>query len=101
MVEARLKDIEARLALSEIIDPSKLSGNRVRFGATVTLFNIDSEDEITYRIVGADEANIDEGTISISAPLARALISREPGDEVRIEMPAGVRRFEVVSVEFG
>ncbi len=100
MVEARIKDIEAKLALAEVIDPSKLSGDKVRFGATVSLVNIESEEEVTYRIVGADEANIDEGTISISAPLARALIGKEPGDEVRAQMPAGVRLFEVVSVEY-
>lgn len=100
MVEAQIKDIEAKLALAEVIDPSKLSGDKVRFGATVTLLNTESEEEVTYRIVGADEANIDEGTISISAPLARALIGKEPGDEVRAQMPAGVRLFEVVSVEY-
>ncbi|MCA9641135.1 MAG: transcription elongation factor GreA [Polyangiaceae bacterium] len=100
MVEARLKDIEAKLALSEIIDPTKLSGDRIKFGATVTLSNIDTGEELKYQIVGADEADIDEGTISISAPLARALIGKETGDEVRVTMPAGQRVFEVVDVEF-
>ena len=100
MVEAQIKDIEAKLALSEIIDPAKLTGDRIRFGATVTLSNVDTDEELRYQIVGADEADIDEGTISISAPLARALIGKEPGDEVRVTMPAGQRIFEVVEVEY-
>lgn len=100
MVEAQIKDIEAKLALSEIIDPAKLTGDRIRFGATVTLSNVDTDEELRYQIVGADEADIDAGTISISAPLARALIGKEPGDEVRVTMPAGQRIFEVVEVEY-
>lgn len=100
MVEARIKDIEDKLSRAEVIDPSKLTGTRVRFGAVVTLTNLDTEEEVTYQIIGADEANLDEGTISVSAPLARALIGREPGDEVTIKLPAGTRKYEVVSVEF-
>ena len=100
MVEAHIKDIEAKLALSEVIDPTKMSGDIVRFGATVTLMNIDTDEENTYQIVGSDEANIDEGTISISAPLARALVAKQEGDEVSVQMPAGIRNFEIVSVEY-
>ncbi len=100
MVEARIKDIEDKLARAEVIDPTKLAGHKVRFGATVGLMNLDTEEEVTYQIVGADEADLDKGTISISAPLARALIGREPGDEVSLKLPAGPRKYEVVSVEF-
>jgi transcription elongation factor GreA len=100
MVEARIKDIEDKLARIEIIDPKKLSGSRVRFGATVTLGNIDTEEEVTYQIVGAEEANIDEGTISISAPLARALIGKEAGDEVKVRLPVGERNYEIVDVQY-
>jgi transcription elongation factor GreA len=100
MVEARIKDIEAKLALSELIDPSKMTGDIVRFGATVTLMNIDTDEENTYQIVGSDEANIDDGTVSISAPLARALVAKQEGDEVSVRTPAGVRNFEIVSVEY-
>ncbi len=100
MVEARIKDIEDKLSRSEVIDPAKLSGSRIRFGATVGLLNLDTDDEVTYQIVGADEANIDQGTISVSAPLARALIGKEIGDEVTIKLPAGTRRYEISSVEF-
>src|SRR5690606_18244627 len=89
MVEAQLKGLEDKLARSEIIDPSRLSGTRIRFGATVSLANVETDERVTYQIVGADEANIDEGTISISAPLARALIGKETGDEVTVSLPVG------------
>lgn len=100
MVEARIKDIEDKLARSEVIDPSKLDGTKIRFGARVTLANIETEEEVTYQIVGADEADIDSGSISVSAPLARALIGKEPGDEVKVKLPGGLRQYEVVDVEF-
>jgi transcription elongation factor GreA len=100
LVEARLKDIEDKLARAEVIDPTKLSGDRVRFGATVTLTNLDSDEESTYRIVGADEADINSGLISISAPLARALIGKSIGDEVVVQLPAGTRRYEIGAIEF-
>lgn len=99
-IEARIKDLEDKLARAEIIDPSTLSGTRVAFGATVTLFNVSTEEEVTYRIVGADEADLKQGTISITSPLARSLIGREEGDEVKVRMPAGERVYEIVSVEF-
>jgi transcription elongation factor GreA len=100
MVEARIKDIEDKLARAEVIDPSKLDGPKIRFGATVKLLNLDTDEEVTYQILGADEADLDHGSISISAPLARALLGREVGDEVSIKLPAGTRNYEVVSVEF-
>jgi transcription elongation factor GreA len=100
MVEARLKDIEDKLARAEVIDPTKLSGDRVRFGATVTLTNLDNDEESTYWIVGADEADINNGLISISAPLARALIGKSIGDEVVVQLPAGTRRYEIGAIEF-
>lgn len=100
MVEARIKDIEDKLARAEVIDPAKLNGDKVRFGATVGLLNLDTDEEVTYQIVGAEEADLDQGTISVSAPLARALIGREVGDEVNVKLPAGTRRYEIVSVEF-
>jgi transcription elongation factor GreA len=100
MVEAQIKDLEDKLARSEVIDPTRLSGTRIRFGATVSLSNVETEEQVTYQIVGADEANIDEGTISISAPLARALIGKEAGDEVTVTLPIGKRTYEVISVLF-
>jgi transcription elongation factor GreA len=100
MVEARIKDIEDKLARAEIIDPTKLNGPKVRFGATVKLLNLDTDEEVSYQILGAEEADLDQGSISVSAPLARALIGREVGDEVTIKLPAGTRNYEIVSVEF-
>jgi transcription elongation factor GreA len=100
LVEARIKDIEDKLARAEVIDPSKLSGDRVRFGATVTLTNLDTEESQTFRIVGADEADVNSGTISISAPLARALIGKSIGDEIVVNLPGGTRRYEIGGVEF-
>lgn len=98
--EGRIAELEDKLARAEVIDPSKLSGDRVRFGATVRLLNLDTDEESTYQIVGADEADIDNGLISISAPLARALISKTVGDEVEVKLPAGTRRYEISSIEF-
>jgi transcription elongation factor GreA len=100
MVEAQIKDLEDKLARSEVIDPTRLSGSRIRFGATVSLANVETEEKVTYQIVGADEANIDEGTISVSAPLARALIGKEAGDEVTISLPVGKRTYEIIEVVF-
>jgi transcription elongation factor GreA len=100
MVEAQIKDLEDKLSRCEVIDPARLSGTRIRFGATVSLSNLETDEKVTYQIVGADEANIDEGTISVSAPLARALIGKEAGDEVTIQLPAGKRTYEVVEVLF-
>jgi transcription elongation factor GreA len=99
-IEARIKDIEDKLSRAEIIDPTKLSGSKVAFGATVKLSNIETEEETVYRLVGADEANLDQGSISITSPLARALIGREVGDEVKVRMPAGERLYEILEVEY-
>jgi transcription elongation factor GreA len=100
LVEARIKDIEDKLARAEVIDPSKLSGDRVRFGASVTVTNLDTDEPQTFRIVGADEADVNNGTISISAPLARALIGKSIGDEIVVNLPGGTRRYEIGAVEF-
>ncbi len=100
MLEAQLKDTEDKLARAEVIDPSKLTGTRIRFGATVALLNVETEEESVFQIVGADEANVDQGLISVSAPLARGLIGKEPGDEATIRLPNATRTYEVVSVEY-
>jgi transcription elongation factor GreA len=100
MVEAQIKDLEDKLARAEIIDPARLSGSRVRFGATVSLSNVETSETSTYQIDGADEASIEEGTISVSAPLARALIGKETGDEVTVALPGGRRTYEITDVTF-
>jgi transcription elongation factor GreA len=99
-IEARIKDLEDKLSRAEVIDPTKLSGSKVAFGATVKLSNVETEEESIYRLVGADEANLDQGSISITSPLARALIGREVGDEVKVRMPAGERVYEILEVEY-
>jgi transcription elongation factor GreA len=99
-IEGRVKEIENKLARAEVIDPSKLSGDRVAFGATVKLSNTQTEEQVAYRLVGADEANLEAGTISIASPLARSLLGKEVGDEVKVRMPGGERLYEVLEVTF-
>ncbi len=99
-IEGRVKDIENKLALAEVIDVSKLDGSRVSFGARVKLSNTHTEEEVTYRIVGADESDLNAGLISVTSPLARSLLGKEPGDEVKVRMPGGERVYEVLEVSF-
>ncbi|MBX3221421.1 MAG: transcription elongation factor GreA [Labilithrix sp.] len=98
--EGRIKELEDKIARAEIIDPAKLAGERVAFGARVKLLNTTTDEEVTYRILGADEADINEGSISITAPIAKALLGKEVGDEVKIRTPAGERVYEILEVEF-
>ena len=99
-IEGRVKDIENKLARAEIIDPSKLAGDRVAFGAYVKMQNTETEEEAMYRILGADEADLAQGTISVTSPLARALLGKEVGDEVKVRMPGGERTYEILEVTF-
>jgi len=99
-IEGRIKEIEAKLALAEVIDPSKLSGTKVAFGATVKLSNSETDEEVVYRIVGQDEADLAQGSVSISSPIARALLGKEEGDEVKVRSPGGERTYEVLEVVF-
>jgi len=100
MLDAQMKSLEAKIGRAEVIDPSTLSGDRVVFGATVRLENLDSDEEVVYQIVGDDEAEPNEGRISLSSPVARALIGRETGDEVQVRAPGGMRSYEIMNVEF-
>jgi transcription elongation factor GreA len=99
-IEGRIKDIENKLALAEIIDPAKLAGGRVAFGASVKVSNADTGEESTYRILGADEADLASGSISITSPLARGLLGKEVGDEVKVRMPGGDRIYEILDITF-
>lgn len=99
-IEGRVKELENKLALAEVIDPSKLEGERVSFGATVKLSNTQNGEEVVYRILGADEADLATGSISITSPLARSLLGKEPGDDVKVRMPGGERVYEILGVEF-
>jgi transcription elongation factor GreA len=100
MIEARIKLIEQRLSHAEVINPSSLSGDRVLFGAYVTIFLVDDDEEVTYQIVGDDESDIKQNKISYASPIAKALIGKEEGDEVVIKAPKGDRTAEIVEVEF-
>jgi transcription elongation factor GreA len=98
--EARVADLEDKLARAEIIDPAKLTGNTVKFGATVTLEDEDAGEKVKYKIVGEDEANLREGKISITSPIARALIGKSKGDTAEVTTPRGARSYEILKIEF-
>ena len=100
LIEAKIRELEAKTALAEVIDPTKLSGSRVKFGATVTIEDAESGESSTYVIVGEHEADIKKGRISIGAPLARAMIGKELNDTVTVQSPKGKREYEVVKVEW-
>jgi transcription elongation factor GreA len=99
-LEGRIAQIEHWIATAEVIDVSRLSGDRVVFGATVTLTDSQSGDEVLYRIVGELEADLKQGKISVTSPIARALIGKSEGDEVKVQAPGGIREYEIGTVEF-
>jgi transcription elongation factor GreA len=99
-IEGRIADIESRVSRAEVIDVSKLSGTRVMFGATVTIMDEETEQESTYQIVGEHEADVQRHRLSLTAPLARALIGKEIGDSVDVQTPGGIRSYEIISVKF-
>jgi transcription elongation factor GreA len=99
-LEARIRDLEAKLGQSEVIDPSKLKGDRVVFGATVELADLESGERSRYTIVGEDEADVKQGRLSITSPVARGLVNHSIGEEVRIKAPGGIRSYEIVDVRF-
>ena len=101
LAEARIRDIEAKLSMAQVIDVEKLdAGGKVVFGATVHLVNIEDDAERTYQIVGEDEADIRQGLVSIRSPLARALIGKWEGDEIDVAAPKGRQSYEIVGVEY-
>ncbi len=99
--EGRILDLEGKLSNAQIIDVTNITNNgKVIFGATVQLVNLDTEDEVTYRIVGHDEADIKKNLISIKSPIARALVGKEEGDETEVQTPGGLIAFEISQVEY-
>jgi transcription elongation factor GreA len=100
-LEGRLMELEDKVARAEVIDLSKLSGSVIKFGATVTLADEETDEEQTYQIVGEDEADIRNGRLSVTSPLARALIGKGKGDSVEVSTPRGNKSYEIVTVEFG
>ena len=98
-IEGRIKELEGILSLTEVLDPSKMSGT-IKFGATVTLIDEDTDEEHTGQIVGEHEASIENGLLNIKSPIARALIGKEEGDSVDVKTPGGGKSYEVIDVKF-
>ncbi len=100
-IEGRILEIESKLSMAQVIDPAALdAGGRVVFGSTVNLEDEDSGDAVTYQIVGDDEADLKLGLVSVSSPIARALIGKEAGDVAEVRAPGGIRRYEVIEVRY-
>jgi transcription elongation factor GreA len=99
-IEGRIKELEGLISRADVIEPSKMSGSTIRFGATVDLIDEDTEAKRTYQIVGESEADINAGRLNLRSPLARALIGKEEGDSVEVAAPGGARSYEVVSVRY-
>ncbi len=99
-IEGRVMELEDKIARAEIIDVSKLSGSIVKFGATVTLADEETDEEQTFQIVGEDEADISQGRLSVTSPLARALIGKQIGESVEVATPRGAKSYELVTVAF-
>jgi transcription elongation factor GreA len=96
----QINELEHKLSLAQVIDPKAVNSDKVAFGATVTLSDQDSGENVRYHIVGSDESDISKGRISIESPIARAMIGKEEGDEIRVQTPKGVRNFEIMSVKY-
>jgi transcription elongation factor GreA len=100
-IVSRIGNIEYALNRAEVIDPTKIQSHRVQFGARVTVSNVDSGEESKFRIVGPEESNLANGEISVASPLAKGLLGKEVGDEVKLQMPAGPRTYEILEIKYG
>jgi transcription elongation factor GreA len=99
-IEGRVGELEEKISRAEVIDVKKLSGKTVMFGATVTLIDEDSEEKLTYQIVGEDEADVKQGRLAVTAPLSRAIIGKKVGDVVEVNTPKGEKAYEIARVKF-
>jgi len=99
-IEGQIGEIEDKISRAEVIDASKLSGTTVKFGATVTLVDEDTDEEVSYQLVGEFEADINAGRLSITSPLARALIAKSVGDNIEVTTPGGSKAYEILKIEF-
>jgi transcription elongation factor GreA len=100
LLDGRMRYLESRLSLAQVIDPASIKEEKVTFGASVTLNDVDNDTKVLYYIVGEDESDASSGRISISAPIARAMLGKRVGDEVIVKLPKGDREYEVVRVEY-
>ncbi|MEM8581001.1 MAG: transcription elongation factor GreA [Pseudomonadota bacterium] len=98
-IEGRIKELEGALSLAQVIDPASLSG-AVKFGATITIVDEDTDEEKTYQIVGEAEADIEKGLLNLKSPIARALIGKDEGDSVEVRTPGGVKSYEILEIEY-
>lgn len=99
-IEGRIAELEAKLGLAEVIDTSKLAGDTVMFGATVTLVDEDTDVEIRYQIVGADESDVAQGLLSIAAPLARSIVGKRVKESVVVQTPRGEKNYEILQIDY-
>lgn len=99
-IEGRISEIESKIARAEVIDVSKLSGKSIKFGAIITLYDEEVDEEQTYQITGIDESDIEKGYLSVSSPLAKSLIGKEVGDTIDVKTPSGHKSYEVLSIRF-
>ncbi len=99
-IEGRIKELNDKIARAQVIDPATLDTDKIVFGATVTLFDADTENEVTYQIVGEDEADLKDGKISVTSPVGKALIGHQLDDEVRIKVPSGVKIYEITDIKY-
>jgi transcription elongation factor GreA len=99
-VEGRIKELNDKIARAQVINPAELDTDKVVFGAKVTLFDVDSGSEVTYQIVGEDEADLKDGKISVTSPVGKALIGHRLDDEVRIKVPSGLKVYEVIDIKY-
>ncbi len=99
-IEGRIKELNDKIARAQVIDPAELDTDKVVFGATVTIFDVDSGNEVVYQIVGEDEADIKAGKLSISSPVGKALIGHRLDDEVRVQVPSGLKMYEIIDIKY-
>lgn len=99
-IEGRIKELNDKIARAQVINPATIKNHKIVFGAKVALYDVDAETEVSYQLVGEDEADIKQGKISINSPVGRALIGHEVGDEVSIQVPSGVRIYEISEIEY-
>lgn len=100
MIEGRIQELNSKIARAQVIDPSELDAENIVFGATVTMLDVDTEQEVTYQIVGEEEADIKAGKISVTSPVGKALIGHHVDDEVRIKVPSGVKLYEIIDITY-
>ncbi|MCB0418442.1 MAG: transcription elongation factor GreA [Bdellovibrionaceae bacterium] len=99
-IEGRIQEIEDKLARAEVIDPKDIQSDQIKFGATVELMDLESEEQKTYQLVGQEEADVKEGRLSIQSPIAKALLNKKVGDEVTVKVPKGEVEYEVLSIRY-